>query len=263
MVSDKSATKAYGLLEAMFEMNTPFDKERLKFRALAEAALAASEGKPIDDVAKKGLTAAVEYIDLAAGALMLWDSKGVVISNTVHAAGDEERQILAETEKSLLEMLRRDFALSSAYMEMGGESARSLFSLPIEIGGRQIGALVGIKRGKARLVDYDEFLRALAAVMELAVAPATMVDELAVGISHVINNLLTPLLGNLDLLRGVSERLPEDVRKKLDVIRDSASRIGEVTARLKSASKLPRVPYVNGEWMIDLSAEDKTDEEEK
>ncbi len=243
-------------------MSDPVKREGLPYRALAEAALAATDGKPIEEVARKGLEAAVAYIDLAAGALTLWDNQGDVLTRATASQSDEDNAILLDTEKTLLESLRRNFKLTSAYLELGGEVGRAVFSLPIEIGGRQMGALVGVKIGRARLLDYDEFLRSLAAVLALASAPSKAIDDLAVGVNHEINNLLTPLLGNVDLLMASGDKLPADVRRKLEIIRDSANQIKEVTARLKNASKLPRVPYVDGDWMVKLSGEDEKDKGE-
>lgn len=240
-------------------MSDPIEKGGLPYRALAEAALAATEGKAIEDVARKGLEAAVAYIDLAAGALTLWDNQGDVVTRAAIAQSEEDNAILLDTEKNLLESLRRNFKLTSAYLELGGEGGRAVFSLPIEVGGRQMGALVGVKIGRARLLDFDEFLRSLAAVLALASAPSKAIDDLAVGVNHEINNLLTPLLGNVDLLMASGDKLPADVRRKLEIIRDSANEIKEVAARLKNASKLPRVPYVDGEWMVKLSGEDEED----
>jgi signal transduction histidine kinase len=250
------------LLKHGRSMSDPVEKEGLPYQALARAALAAIDGKSIEEVARRGLEAAVDYIDLAAGALTLWDNKGDVVTRATASQSEEDSAILLDTEKTLLESLRRNFKLTSAYLELGGEVGRAVFSLPIEIGGRQMGALVGVKIGRARLHDYDEFLRSLAAVLALSSAPSRAIDDLAVGVNHEINNLLTPLLGNVDLLMASGDKLPEDVRRKLEIIRDSANQIKEVAARLKNASKLPRVPYVDGEWMVRLSAEDEREEGE-
>ncbi len=249
------------MLKWNHRMSDSVEKDGLRFKALAGAALAATEGKPIEEVARKGLAAAMDYIGLAAGALTLWDSKGEVTARSVASATDEDAQILLEIEKTLLDSLRQKFLLSSAYMELGGETSRAIFTLPIEIGSRQFGALVGVRMGRARLHDYDEFLRSLAAVLALATAPSKAIDDLAVGVNHEINNLLTPLLGNVDLLMSAADKLPEDIRRKLETIRDSATKIRDVAAKLKLASKLPRVPYVDGEWMVKLSDEDEGEED--
>ncbi len=232
-------------------------KEESKYRALADAALAASEGNDIEIVAEKGLAGAADYIGLAAGSLILWDSSDEIVTRAVNAGTDEDREILDDTEKSLLMMLRKNFKMKSAYMELGGEKAKSVFFLPIEIESRQFGALIGIRKDKVRLHDYDQFLRALASVLALVSAPKKAIEDLAVGMNHEINNYLTPLLGNLELLEDPGLKLSDDVRKKLDVIQQSAKKIAKVTARLKEVSKLPRVQYVDDEWMVNLSAEEE------
>lgn len=244
------------MLNQVHKMNDLSHKEDPKYRALAGAALAAAAGESIEAIAEKGLAGAVEYIGLAAGALLLWDSSDGITTRAVAAGSDEDRKILEDMETSLLMMLRRDFKLRSAYMELDGDMAKSVFFLPIEIESRQIGALIGVKLEKVRLHDYDEFLRALASILALVSAPARAIEDLAVGVNHEINNLLTPLLGNLELLEGDRESLPEEVNKKLSVIQQSAKKIAKVTAKLKEISKLPRVPYVDGEYMVKLSGEE-------
>ena len=235
-------------------------KEEARYRALADAALAAGEGKDIEIVAEKGLAGAADYIGLAAGALILWDSSDEIVTRAVNAGSDEDREILEDTEKTLLMMLRRNFKMKSAYMELGGGKARAVFFLPIEIESRQFGALIGIKKERVRLHDYDRFLRALASVLALVSAPKRAIEDLAVGMNHEINNYLTPLLGNLELLEDNGLKLPDEVRKKLDVIQQSARKIQRVTARLKEVSKLPKVQYVEDEWMVNLSAGEDEDD---
>jgi K+-sensing histidine kinase KdpD len=258
-------------------------KDDLKFRALAETALAATGGEPIETVAGKGLEAAVQHIGLAAGALILWDEKNEIKAKAAIAAHDEDKKALLETENILLTMLRNNFKLSAAYMEFGGERDSSIFTLPIELAGKQFGALIGIKFEKTRLHDHDEFLRALAAVMTLAVAPHeapggvasaeaerkakaerdAAVVELAVAVNHEINNPLTALLGNLQLLKLKNQNLPEDVQQKLDVIEESANQISKVTSRLMSAAEAPSVEYTGKMRMLDLSGKKEENDRKK
>jgi signal transduction histidine kinase len=248
-------------------------REELRYRALAEAATAATAGTGIELAAQKGLAAAVEYIHLAAGALILWGDSGEVKVRSIEAVRDDDRRILLETEETLLAMLRKNFQVTAAYMELAGEPARAVFTLPIDVGGRQFGALIGIRLDKVRLHDYDEFLRALAAVLALAAYPGeagagatpaeienrikterdTAIIELAVAINHEINNPLTALLGNLQLLMLKNKNLPEDIVDRLKVIEESANQIREVTGRLMKAAEAPSVTYTGSMRMIDLS----------
>ena len=248
------------MLKPVIDMENMSRKEEFKYRALADAALAAAAGDTIEIVAEKGLAGAVGYIGLAAGALVLWDAEEEIVVQAVAVSNDEDKELLEETKDSLLLMLRRDFKMRSAYLDLGGTRPRSVFFLPIEIESRQFGALIGVKVDIVRLHEYDEFLRALASVLALVSAPKRAVEELAVGVNHEINNFLTPLLGNLELLEDVSGSLPDNIRKKLNVIQESAKKIEKVTARLKEVSKLPKVPYVDGEWMIKLSGDEASDD---
>ncbi len=270
-------------------MNRADRQEELKYKALAEAALAAVSGESAETVARKGLATAIEYIGLVAGALLLWNDRGEVTTRAVAAPDQADRQALLDMEDTLLSMLRKDYKLKTAYMELGGDSLRSLFSLPIETSGRQFGALIGIKSGAAHLHIYDYFLRALAAVLALASAPVSDTEglrpeqldsrikaerqaaivEIAVAINHEINNPLTALMGNLQLLMLKNQNLPEELQARLKVIEESANQIREITGRLMKAADAPTVDYTGGMKMLDLTgkrekkkAEDEGEKEE-
>jgi len=254
-------------------MSASRKKDELKFIALADTAVAAGAGEPIEQVAQLGLQAASGYLDLVAGALILWDANGEITVKAIAAASDTDRDILMDTEHTLLTMLRRKYKLTLAYMELGGEQNRSIFSLPVEYGGHQFGALIGIKTGSARLHDSDDFLRALAAILTLAIirsgpdtptsdkslearikeARDAAIIELAVAINHEINNPLTALMGNLQLLSMKNKDLSDDVRARLETIDNSANQIKEVTARLMKAAEAPSIVYTGNMKMIDLS----------
>jgi signal transduction histidine kinase len=257
-------------------MNNSDHKIELKYRALADTALAAIAGSAIDAVAQKGLAAAMEFLGLAAGAMILWDENGRIVAGPLVAESDDDRLILMETESSLVAMLRRDYKLRAAYMEFGGEPPKSFFSLPLEMAGRQFGALIGIKREAARLHEADEFLRALSAVLTLAAeltesdkkaaqARDRGIDELAAAVSDAINNPLTPLLHNLQQLKARKATLPPEVGQMLDVIEESARRIAEATKKVNIAKRLPLVEFMPGKKMIDfgLKKENGREKDEK
>lgn len=264
-------------------MKSSPSKEELKFKALAETAQAAVSGAPIEEVANHGLKIAVDYIGLAAGALILWDEFGKISVRSVSAQRDEDNKILTDTENSLLTMLRHDFKLKAAYMEVEETEIRSVFTLPLEIAGRQFGALIGIKAGSARLFTHDEFLRSLAAVLALASnididkkaddaealdekirsAREAGIEELATSINHYINNSLTSLSGNLQLIERENLELPENIKNRLKRIEESAREIDEVTKRAQKANKYPSVIYLEKKKMIDLFADNKKDEKDK
>lgn len=248
----------------------------LQYRALSAVVLAGTAGLGIEAVAGKGLTAAIEYLELAAGALLLWDDNKNVTVKAVEAISDADRDILMETEDSILYTLRTQYLLGTAYFELGGDQFKSVFSVPVEIKGKQFGALVGIRYGRARLHEYDEFIRSLAAALALSsgrradgelsaeeieqkIAEERIAaqEEIAVAVNHYINNPLTALLGNLQLLSLKHQELPEDILRRLTIIEESARQISEVTKRLMSISEADSTEYVNGTRMTDLLGDSK------
>ncbi len=257
-------------------MKNADSKDNLMYRSLSAVVLTATEGKPIETSAGLGLSAAIEYIGLAAGALLLWDDNKDILVKTVEASEDADREILLETENSILFSLRSQYLLGTAYFELGGEEFKSIFSIPVEVGDSQFGALIGIKYGRTRLHEFDEFLRSLAAALALASGRSAdggmseeeierkIVDErnaaqeeIAVAVNHHINNPLTALLGNLQLLSLKHQELPEDILRRLTIIEESARQISEVTKRLMSVSDAESTEYVNGTKMTDLLGDGK------
>ncbi|MCK5125944.1 MAG: hypothetical protein KAR42_06795 [candidate division Zixibacteria bacterium] len=256
-------------------MKNSRSKDSLRYKALADVVLSATEGMVIDLVARKGLAAAIEYLDLASGALILWDNDRNVITKSVEAPKAADREILMETEDSILLTLRNDYKLGAAYFELGGEETKSVFSLPVEIGGLQFGAIIGIKYGRARLYESDEFLRSLASALALASGRKSegateeemkkKIDEernaaqveIAVAVNHYINNPLTALMGNLQLLSLKHQELPEDILRRLTVIEESARQISEVTKRLMSVSDADSTEYINGTKMTNFFGDEK------
>ncbi len=278
--SDVHINYLQGTTFALHHIMASFSEhDDLKYQALAKAALAAASGESTEAVARAGLDAAVEYMQLSGGALILWNSRREVTTKAISAAEGADRRLIDESETTLLSMLRRQFKVSRAYLELGEAQIRSLFSLPIELGGYQFGALIGIKRGSAPLHEHDSFLRSLAAVLSLAMAPRDTgpaeapdveekikaerreaIVELAVAINHEINNPLTALMGNLQLLALKNKELPDDIKNRLKVIEESANKIREVTARLMRAAEKPSVAYNGDIKMVDLSGRDETEQ---
>lgn len=257
-------------------MENDNSKDLLQYQALSAVVLAGTAGLGIETVARKGLSAAIDYIDLVAGALLIWDDDKHVIVKAIEAVTDADRDILLETEDSILYTLRTQYLLGTAYFELGGDEFKSVFSVPVEIEGKQFGALVGIKYGRARLHDYDEFLRSLAAALALASGRRAggelgaeeikkkiaeernaAQEEIAVAVNHHINNPLTALLGNLQLLSLKHKELPEDILRRLTIIEESARQISEVTKRLMTVSEAESTEYINGTRMTDLLGEPK------
>ena len=164
-------------------------------------------------------------------------------------------------------------------MSFGGAEPCHSFTLPLRLGERVFGAVIGLQHGDRTIVSEDDFLDALTATIALhavaggaaGILPQDIIDqerltaitETAVTVNHEINNPLTAILGNVQLLLLHREDLDDDLRNKLTVIEESASKIKDVTQRLLRLTSARATDYASGVSMIDLSeseaSEDKSD----
>ncbi|MCP4583393.1 MAG: hypothetical protein GY839_17430 [candidate division Zixibacteria bacterium] len=76
--------------------------------------------------------------------------------------------------------------------------------------------------------------------------------ETAVAINHEINNPLTAVLGNTQLLLLQEDQLPEEVIVKIKVIEKSALRIRQVTQKLMSVVEPVTTSYTDSLEMLDI-----------
>jgi len=91
----------------------------------------------------------------------------------------------------------------------------------------------------------------------LEVERLKLLRELAVALSHELNNPLTSLIGRLHL---AEKALPDDAgetRQQLAEMRPELERVRAIVAKLARASRVARTEYVLGEEMIDLERLDE------
>jgi hypothetical protein len=86
---------------------------------------------------------------------------------------------------------------------------------------------------------------------------AAAITETTVTINHEINNPLTAILGNTQLMLMSREKLPADVVVKLETIERSAIKIRETTAKLMSIIDPVTTAYASGLEMIDIEKSKK------
>ena len=89
---------------------------------------------------------------------------------------------------------------------------------------------------------------------------ATAITETAVTVNHEINNPLTAILGNTQLMLMNESELPKDVVTKLKTIERSAIQIRETTSKLMSIIEPLRTPYASGLNMIDIEGSKKKED---
>lgn len=92
---------------------------------------------------------------------------------------------------------------------------------------------------------------------EMRTARLEGVQQVAVTLNHEINNALTTIIGNAQLIGALGEPLPENKQIMLNVLLDQAQRIAEVTQKLSAMKAMKSVEYLEGrgEAMVDTETE--------
>jgi len=235
-----------------------------RYLALLRLLLAAG-GKSLD------LSAVLESVCAAVGldgcALLNapFDSEPVAI------AGQEEAQAtLRDQAQSLWQNLSRDH-VESAFLQLKVEGVpHSLFAYPLWSGDDVSGCVLGLAHGRRNLAVEEDFLLALVTALAAAtggqIAPGagelreaieqarrSAILETAIAVNHEVNNPLTAVLGNTQLLLLQAEGLDEKTKKRLLDIEKSALRIKDVTQKLLKNRPFRTTEYPGGLRMLDLS----------
>jgi signal transduction histidine kinase len=191
------------------------------------------------------------------------------------AGSPEAQNHLRERARPLWQELVADHELESAFLQLriGGEP-QTLFAYPLRSGEEVSGCVLGLVRGRRNLAQEEDFLLALATALVAATGgvpggagaldPSTLKEaverarqaailETAIAVNHEVNNPLTAVLGNTQLLLLQSESLDEKTRKRLQDIEKSALRIKDVTQKLLKNHPHRTTDYPGGLRMLDLS----------
>ena len=80
-----------------------------------------------------------------------------------------------------------------------------------------------------------------------------ILQEMAVALSHEINNPLTAVYGCLYILENEAENLTETAQFSLDGIKVGLEKIREIVSRLSKASRVAKTTYNRDTVMIDLN----------
>jgi len=171
-------------------------------------------------------------------------------------------------EEKMLSILRDEFAVTSTFLTFEKEVPYNLFSYPLRLGSDTVGTISGISSGDRNLTGEEEFIKAVSAVLALVVgrgqsalttesndvikAKTEAIVETAVTINHEVNNPLTAVLGNIQLLLLNADELTPHVVQKLKAVEESALKIKEVTQNLMRITEPSVVEYTTGLKMIDL-----------
>ena len=250
-----------------------------RFTIIRQLAVGAAEGTGLNQVFRQALELTADFVGLTAAALFIWNDDQVVTVQVDHARSPQDRDRLLAMEKDLFEQLRRTRQLASAYMSFGGDRPYHAFTLPLQYRSTTYGAVVGFQEGVRNIVSEDMFLETLSAILALTYAAGiqdrdqgdragaiekerqSAVIETAVTVNHEVNNPLTAILGNVQLLLLKREDLDDELRNKLKTIEISALKIKDVTQKLMRLTSPRSIDYSDGTRMIDLNdgADDETE----
>jgi signal transduction histidine kinase len=79
------------------------------------------------------------------------------------------------------------------------------------------------------------------------------VGQFAITVRHQINNALTAIVAESQLLSEGASQLSDDQRRSLEIIRDAAFKIGNDLRKLSNLAEAPVTEYPGGVKMLDLT----------
>lgn len=242
-----------------------------RFRLLRRIALDTAAGVDLKSLLTTALEQSLSLSGVEAGAVSILGQKGEVEWSLL--VGNEScANRLGELETTLLGNLRTVHRVRSLYMTIDLDGPAGVFSYPLKAGSVIHGAISGLALGERNLAVEEEFISATAAAMALAAerhkqlrkgepagdtvkeAREAAIKQTAVTINHEINNPLTAISGNLQLLLSRSEELSPDVVRLLKKIEEGADRILAVTDKLRHLTGDKTIKYIGDTTMIDLDA---------
>jgi len=138
-----------------------------------------------------------------------------------------------------------------------------------------MGAVIGLQEGEKTIVAEDIFLETLSAMLAIVYMAGQVekgdyslkdmvdkerlaaINETAITVNHEVNNPLTAILGNVQLLLLKRDDLDDDLKDKLKVIEQAAMNIKGVTQKLLRLTSPKTKEYTEGTSMLDLSDEEE------
>jgi K+-sensing histidine kinase KdpD len=242
-----------------------------RYQVLAALARSAAKGEDYTRLAQRALEQTCRLVSLKAAAAFLFDENLEVTLQVVHTENDSVRETLLELEEDLFSGLRRKRRLAAAYLSFASDPPQHSFTLPLCYGEQTFGAVIGLQEGERTIVAEDAFLDAFTSLLALQLAASgraggdaaagrekldqerlAAVVEMAVTVNHEINNPLTAILGNVQLLLLKRDDLDQELQNKLRTIEQSAMKIKDVTQRLMRLNSVRSTSYNGDTRMLDL-----------
>lgn len=243
------------------------EKKNHKYDAISKILSAPADPREAEQLLTEALAAAMKALEVTAASI-------AIISRTeaghlVVRQGERDLLVVLESlEKRMIASLREEFGLERLYSTLNYKGLKSVFSYMIKIGDKTIGAITGLCEGSRNIAAENDFIEIMATALRLLFGQHDQIDaarveavkQTSVTINHKINNPLTAVLGNVQLLLMKGENLPDEVRNRLELIEEGSLRIRDVVSRLMKASEARTTEYVDGTSMIDMDESEKDEE---
>ncbi len=235
------------------------NKDSLKYRSLRTILSAPQEPQEAQAILHEALATALDALGIAAGSIAILSKDGKELVDVRHGDSVLLGQ-LGALEQRMLASLRNNFGLENIYSTLNYEGEKSLFSYMIKAGNDNLGAVSGICIGSRNIALEEEFIAVIATALRLLFGQAGQLDtvrveavkETTITLNHEINNPLTAVLGNVQLLLMKGKDLPEDVRTRLLMIEQSSLRIRDAVSKLLNLKEAKSTTYLDDTKMIDL-----------
>ncbi len=254
------------------------EKYRLKYTVLKNLAVKITRRADLADIAQEAVDRMVEILELESGWVSFFDQKQNVTHEALSGSVDKN-QLIKEIDKKAIKNLREEFGAGFVFFSLEKEGSQTLFSYSIKCEKKVLGAITGLSKGETDFSSEKEFLEALSSQLALASLRIKKIPEkdeeqkkiieserlsaimqVAVTINHEINNPLTAILGNIQLVLEGKERLDQRTEQKLKAIEKGALKIAEITKSLLSIIEPVITEYAPGVKMLDLSKSLKKNE---
>lgn len=132
-----------------------------------------------------------------------------------------------------------------------GERVFSVSFAPLRGESEQIAGLIRISQDITEAERMASELRRA----EIKASEVETIRKLIVTLKHEINNALTAIIGNAELLRTLDAAMPPERSAMVEEIVGYAEKIADIMVRLESVKQVKTVPYLHdGTQMIDARA---------
>ncbi len=171
-----------------------------------------------------------------------------LIGLALHEVFPDEDEVFQALAPDVLEKSAVCGGIMERYEHQGVEHVFSVGFSPLR---DDTGAVVGMIRVSEDVTDREKMAQDLHEA-ELRASEVETIHKLMVTLNHEINNSLTAVTGNIELLRATQPAFSEEQQTMLQEVATHTERIAVVTERLRNATQVKTVAYLSdGPDMID------------